>query len=120
MRLKLTILTALVVILFLGCVEERVQLVAEKNVVFNCQCHEEPWKSPKHYANVTSCKSCHGNEILDYHKKLPDWKWETVAEVSCTFCHDPSLLANHDGKCDTCHRSIYLTHSKYLEKYVKR
>lgn len=113
------------VLLILGCVEQKetrtlTTSIAERNTVLNCQCHEEPWNYVKHYANVTSCKSCHGNEILAFHKNLSEWKWGDVSEVQCTLCHDASLLANHDGKCEICHKSIYETHSVYLKKFVKR
>ncbi len=120
------LLILVIVYLMLGCVEEGERyktLIAssvEKNTVLDCQCHEEPWKYLKHYANVTSCKSCHGNEILAIHKNLSDWKWETAYQAPCTLCHDPSLLANHDGKCGVCHKSIYETHGAYLNKFVKR
>jgi hypothetical protein len=116
MRSKLGLVVA--AIFLLCCVQQ--SLLSGGNLVSNCQCHEEPWKYEKHYANLTSCKSCHGNEILPYHKSLADWKWENVAEVSCTLCHDPSLLANHGGKCETCHKSIKETHEKFLQKYIKR
>lgn len=116
-------LPILLVLLILGCVEEREKTaisVAERNTVLDCQCHEEPWSYAKHYANVTSCKSCHGNEILMFHKNLSDWRWDEVSEISCTLCHDYSLLANHGGKCEVCHKSIYETHRAQAEKFVKR
>ncbi|MCS7119169.1 MAG: hypothetical protein RMH75_03765 [Archaeoglobaceae archaeon] len=119
--MKLKLIAIAVVLLILGCVEEKsvYTFSAERNVVLDCQCHEEPWKYSKHYANVTSCKRCHGNEIITSHKNLIDWRWENVAEVACTLCHDPSLLANHGGKCETCHKSIEETHSKFLKKYIR-
>ncbi|MEM1578925.1 MAG: cytochrome c3 family protein [Archaeoglobaceae archaeon] len=113
----------LIAISLLGCVAEKEAIVeklgVEKNVVLDCQCHEEPWKYKKHFANVTSCKSCHGNEIIVIHENLSDWKWKEVTEVSCTLCHDPSLLANHGGKCELCHKTISETHGKYLNKYIQ-
>ncbi|MEM3477081.1 MAG: cytochrome c3 family protein [Archaeoglobaceae archaeon] len=114
------------VFLILGCVGEGERYgtltssIAEKNAVLDCQCHENPWRYSKHYANVTSCKSCHGNEILAFHKNLSEWNWRDVSEVQCTLCHDSSLLANHDGKCEICHKSIYETHNVYLSKFIKR
>lgn len=122
MRSSLLVLVA--ALLILGCVEEigvkTPTSIAMRNTVLDCQCHEEPWSYVKHYANVTSCKACHGNEILVFHKNLSGWKWSDISEVQCTVCHDYSLLANHDGKCQVCHRSIYETHSVYLKKFIQR
>lgn len=124
--MRKSVLIFALALLVLGCVEEKGEYnvltasVTERNVVLDCQCHEEPWKYSKHYANVTSCKSCHGNEIIAFHKNLSEWKWKEVSEVQCTLCHDPSLLANHDGNCKVCHKSIYETHSVYLKKYIRQ
>lgn len=111
-----------IAISLLGCVAEKQgfeNLSFEKNIVLDCQCHEEPWKYKKHFANVTSCKSCHGNEIIPLHENLSEWKWKDVTEVSCTLCHDSSLLANHGGNCELCHKAVYETHSRYLNKYIQ-
>lgn len=116
MKTKLALVVT--VVLLLCCVEQSISYGS--NVVLNCQCHEEPWKYAKHYANVTSCKSCHGNEILPFHRNLTGWVWGSALEAQCTICHDQSLLANHGGKCDTCHKSIKETHEKFLRKYIRR
>ncbi|MCS7143725.1 MAG: hypothetical protein NZ879_01750 [Archaeoglobaceae archaeon] len=118
--MRWTILIPILALLMLGCVEQKATLNVERNVVYNCQCHEEPWKYVKHYSNVSSCKDCHGNEILATHKNLSGWVWDHAYNATCTLCHDSSLLANHmPDKCEICHKTMVERHSKYLKEYIE-
>jgi DnaJ-class molecular chaperone len=118
--MRWVMLIPLLAVIVLGCVEQKATLNVERNVVYDCQCHEEPWKYPEHYANVTSCKECHGNEILAVHKNLTGWVWDNARDANCTLCHDSSLLANHmPDKCEVCHTTMVERHSKYLDKYIE-
>ncbi|MCS7121731.1 MAG: hypothetical protein NZ895_03915 [Archaeoglobaceae archaeon] len=78
-----------------------------ENKVYNCQCHEEPWKYRAHYE--TSCNLCHVSDILKTHKD--DYK-------DCFRCHERSLLANHMPKgCELCHGRPEYTHEKFEERW---
>lgn len=117
--MKWKILIPVLALIMLGCVEQKAMLSVERNIVYNCQCHEEPWNYPEHYSNVTSCKECHGNEILLTHRNITGWVWDDAYKAECTLCHDSSLLANHmPSKCELCHRTMVERHSKYLKDYI--
>ncbi len=116
MRSVAAVLIVLIAAVMLsGCVAEKGELVARaaENKVYDCQCHEEPWKYKPH--RETDCRQCHGSEILSFHNFTGD-----VASVNCYECHEKSLLSNHMPKgCELCHGEPAKIHEKFLEKYLE-
>ncbi len=110
--------------LILGCVQQKptAKSVKLENVVYDCQCHEQPWTYKPHLN--TSCLKCHGNEIIPKHKaifKKYNITAKNVTEINCYQCHERSLLANHLPKhtCELCHGNPYQIHEKFLKKFYE-
>ncbi|MEM2070219.1 MAG: hypothetical protein QXE86_02325 [Archaeoglobaceae archaeon] len=117
--MRYLVLLLLVSIALSGCIAENADIKAKavESKVYNCQCHEEPWKYVPHYE--TSCKDCHGNEIVVSHLNVSGWVWSNLTAVNCEDCHEKSLLSNHmPSGCELCHTTMVERHSKYLEKYI--
>lgn len=94
------------IIFFSGCLAEKMEIPATKNIVYNCQCHEEPWRVKAHYE--TSCYNCHGDEVVEIHKKILGERDYS----DCYKCHERSLLSNHMPKgCEVCHNTEVLGHN---------
>ncbi len=125
---KLMIIAVISALLLFGCVSSKIvteETRKEENKVYDCQCHEEPWKYEPH--QNADCRQCHGNEILEKHRErfisLGYTKYAnatSVDSINCYDCHEKSLLKNHmPAECEICHGNPATIHEKYEKEFIK-